>query len=346
MNKGSILVCINSINDVDKITPDTKYINIAIDNINTDVIDYFLLHGDKYSYSDIMNGKMGFIYADYECFRLGEMKISNIINNMPNNLNTLEKIRYIYISLGNLLSSDINLMEDKNECVSFANISLVNNIWGSLANGKTFDKTISKIFMYVCARIGIKSELIVSNIGGSIGNKIYLNDSFLIVNLFKDISNIRGKFITRYFDKYNDDINMDKKIHYINDNYTDYYLNDILKKIDCTKDNFLYEVVSVMAKLINIGNIDTFSLSEIYINIFKEYFPNVEIGVNNFYICSGSEKETFVIIRYKDEMYSFNYQRNKFIQIDPIELENNINSNRIGIYLDEAFDFNEKGVVL
>lgn len=345
MDKESILVCINDVNDIAKITSRTKYINIAIDNVNSEIINYFLLHGQEYSYSDIVNGKNGFIYVNYECFRLGETKITNIINNMPNNLNTLEKIRYIYISLGNLLSVDINLMEDKNECISFANISLINNIWGSLAKGKTFDKTLSKIFMYVCFRLGIKSELIVSSINGSIGNKIYLDDSFLIVNLFNDISNIRGKFITRYFDQYNDNISMDRKICYIRDNYTNFYLNKILKQIDYTKDYFLYEVLSIIAKVIDMSNIDTFSLSEIYKSIFKEHFPNIEISVNNFYIC-GDDKEPFVVISYKEEFYSFNYQKNKFIQIDSIELENNMNNNTIGVYLNEQIDFNEKGVIL
>ena len=45
MNKESIIVTIDSIKDIDKITSDTKYINISIDKVGSDVIDYFLING-------------------------------------------------------------------------------------------------------------------------------------------------------------------------------------------------------------------------------------------------------------------------------------------------------------
>ena len=61
-----------------------------------------------------------------------KLAIDNIIQSMPSNLSNIEKIRYIYIYLGKMLCSDINIMEDKNEIISFSNISTINNIWGSI----------------------------------------------------------------------------------------------------------------------------------------------------------------------------------------------------------------------
>lgn len=54
-------------------------------------------------------------------------------------------------------------------------------------------------------------------------NKIYINNTYIIVNLFEDIANIKAGFSTEHFDKYNNNIELDKKIKYINDNYTEYF---------------------------------------------------------------------------------------------------------------------------
>ena len=145
MNKGSIIVNINSVKDIEKINKDTKYLNISIDNVDIDVIDYFLVNGKDYLYSDNINNINGYIYVNYDMFVGSEKVIDNIIKNMPCNLSNIEKIRYVYIYLGKILSSDINTIEDKNEVISFSNISTINNIWGSINKGKTNGITISKI---------------------------------------------------------------------------------------------------------------------------------------------------------------------------------------------------------
>ena len=64
-------------------------------------------------------------------------------------------------------------------------------------------------------------------------NKIYINNTYIIVNLFEDIANIKAGFSTEHFDKYNNNIELDKKIKYINDNYTEYFLDKELKYINC-----------------------------------------------------------------------------------------------------------------
>ena len=55
MNSTEVIVNVKDMNDISKITENTKYINICIDDVKIEVIDYFLLHGQKFSYSDTIN---------------------------------------------------------------------------------------------------------------------------------------------------------------------------------------------------------------------------------------------------------------------------------------------------
>ena len=346
MNKGDIIITIDSIKDIEKINKNTKYINIAIDSVDMDVIDYFLLNGQDYLYSDRVNDNNGFIYIDYNTFKDSEKVIDNIIDNMPNNLSDIEKIRYIYISLGKILCLDININENKNEVISFNNISTINNIWGSISRLKTTDLSISKLFMYLCHRVGIKSEIVNTNVN-NIGNKVYINDNdFIIVQLYNDLSYIQGGFVTKFFDKYNNDKSIDKRIGYINDEYTDFYINRVLSNIDSLDSDVIGVILSLTEKILNIDNIGTLELSSIYKNIFKEYLPNYDIRINNFYIVDEMNKKHFIVINYGDLYYSYNYSSHKFIKVRYEDIYKNIESNLIGLYCDEDFIRNKKEVLV
>lgn len=347
MNNSDIVVTIRNMKDIDNITNNTKYINLSIDSISCDVIDYFLLYGKDYSYSDTINGKNGFIYASFDMFKDSEYIINSIIDNMPNNLNEIEKIRYIYISLGKILCSDINIMDDKNEMVSFNKISTINNIWGALSKRKVVDASVSKIFMYICFRLGIKCELVSASIKGNIANKVYINNSFLIVDLFNDLHYIQSGSATRYFDKYNDDKVIDKKILYIKDEYTDICIDRALKNIDYTNENVVEEILNITSGILNINNIGTYELYKIYRSIFDKYAPNYDVRINNLFISNSLDmKEHFALFSYNDNYYSYNYSRGTFISMDYNVLYDNIKNNRIGIYDDEDFELREKRVVL
>jgi len=333
--------------DIDNITKNTKYINISIDNVSIDVIDYFLLNGSNYSYSDTIDGRNGFIYASYDMFKLGESIIDNVIDIMPSNLSKLEIVRYIYISLGKILSSDINVMDSKNETVSFSKISTINNIWGAISSGKVVDIVVGKIFMYVCSRMGIKCELVSSSIKGNVANKVCLDDTFLIVDLYNDLYNIQGEFCTKYFDKYNDDKDMDKKLGYIKEEYMDYYVSLELSGLDYTKEAPLCEILSLTSKVININKIGPYELFKIYRDIFDKYVPNYDIKINNLYVYSGFDnKEHFAVFSYNDVYYSFNYNKRCFVRVDESVLYDNIRNKRIGIYEMEDFNVNDKRLVL
>ena len=69
-------------------------------------------------------------------FKQGELLIDSIIKNIPQNLSDIEKVRYIYITLGKELNIDINTLSSKNEILSLNNITNLNNIWGALSKKK------------------------------------------------------------------------------------------------------------------------------------------------------------------------------------------------------------------
>lgn len=347
MNSSDVIVNIKKMKDIDKISDNTKYINVSIDDVDIDVIDYLLLNGSKYSYSDSIGDRNGFIYASYDMFKYGESVITNIIDSMPSGLNKIEMVRYVYIALGKILCTDINTMNDKNEMVSFSSISTVNNIWGAMSKHRVGDAVISKIFMYLCSRIGIKCELISASIKGNVANKVYVDDTFLIVDLFNDIHNIQGGFVTKYFDKYNDNKDIDKKIGYIKDEYMGYYVDKVLGNLDYTKEDTLYEVLALTSGVININNIGPYELFKIYKDIFDRYTPNYDIKINNLFVYSGLDtREHFALFSYNDKYYSFNYSRGSFVRVDVNVLCDNIKNRRIGIYDGEEFDVMEKGMVL
>lgn len=347
MNGTNVIVSVNTMNDINNIDNNTKYINLSIDNFDKDIINYFLEYGSNYSYTDIVDKKSGFIYATYNMFKSSENIINNIINNIPSNLSNLEKVRYLYISLGKILCADINTMDNKNEKISFSSVSNINNIWGSINCGKTTSASISKILMYLCSRIGIKSELINSDVNENIGNKIYIDDNYLIVDLYKDLYNVQSGFSTKYFDKYNDNKDIDKRIFYIKNNYINEIIDKELKNFDYAGEDMLINILNIIENNIDISNIGVIELSKVCKDIFDKYCPNYDIRINNLFLLENNDnKDHFIVISYNDKFYSYNYNKNHFIKMNYDVIAKNIKDNKIGVYEEENFYYKESRIVL
>ena len=106
-NNNSLIVHIKKLSDISLITPNTKYINIDITNYDHDIITYFIENGSEYLYSEIIDNHPGYIYVNYDEFIEAETIIDLLYANMPDNLTSLEMARYIYISLGKIVSFDM-----------------------------------------------------------------------------------------------------------------------------------------------------------------------------------------------------------------------------------------------
>lgn len=313
-----------------------KYINLDITNPNLEVIYYLIDNGQNYSYSDMIDGKNGYIYVAYEVFKEAELSILDIINNIPTNLDELEIARYLYISLGKTLGYDINILPDKNETFNLNTINTINNIWGCINNSKGTNVSFTKIYLYLCKIMNIDCKLITISKMGYLKNMLTINGTNIITDITQDIPFIQANFKTKYFLGYNDNLELDKKINYIKDNYNEDKIEQALKNIDYSKENILKEILIKTQNIINVNEIKPIELGIIYDIIFEKYCPNYNISINNLFINDiYNSKEHFILISCDNKYYSYNYTRSSFVEISYDEIIKNIENKKIGIYLNE-----------
>lgn len=341
MNRESIIINVKNIEDIKNIkNKNIKYLNVDIVNVDNEVIQYLKENGQNYLYAELINSKNGYIYIDYNTFIKAENIINNIVLNMPNNLNDLEKSKYIYISLGKILGYDINTIYEKNETFNLNIVNTINNIWGALANYKATNQSFCKIYLYICSILNIKCEIITINNNGFLCNKLQIEDSTLIVDLTSDIPFIQANFKTRHFSNYNNEIELDKKIGYLFDEYNEVKIEKKVRNISDKEEKFVFKFLEDTEKIINIIKLKPIELGIIYDILFNKYYPNSNIKINNLYINNNYKKEHFILISHNEEHYSYNYNRKEFINISEKELIDNIENNKIGIYLNEFVPIN------
>lgn len=337
MNRDSIILTIKNMEDIQKIEKsNVKYLNIDIVNIDKEVINYLKDNGDSYLYAESIENRNGYIYVDYNTFFMGEKLIDKIISNLPSNLSELEKARYLYITLGKIIGYDINVIPEKNETFNFSEINTINNIWGALANLKATNQSYCKLYLYLCSLVDIKCDIVTVNNSGFLGNKLTINNNSLIIDLTTDVPFIEAGFKTRKFSNYNDELEIDKKIGYIKDNYNEVKVDKILKNINQDDENFIFKFLIDTQRIIKVDNIKPIELGIIYDMLFHKYCPNNKIIINNLYLNDiYNNKEHFILISYNDMHYSYNYNKQTFMKISESELINNIENEKIGIYLNE-----------
>ena len=213
-----------------------RCIYVLTANPDINVINYFMENGTSFMYSDIRDNILGYTYVSYQEFYDAETIIEMILNNMPSDLNKLEMAKYVYISVAKYMSSNINSNDAKNEVYNFSLMSTVNNLWGSLASGSITDISASKIYYYLCRRLNIDINLIIDEENKKAKTELLIAKQALLTDIYEDIPYIWCNMQTRYFATYNDDLALDKKIKYIKNKYTDYYLDKVLKDIDYTEE--------------------------------------------------------------------------------------------------------------
>ena len=323
-----------------------KYLNIDIDNPNLETIYYLIENGQKYSYSELLEDKKGYIYVPYDIFKQGELFILDIIENIPANLTKLEIAKYLYITIGKNIGYDINIIPEKNETFNLLNINQINNIWGCLCNNKGTNKSFTKLYKYLCKIMNIDCKIISNNIG-YLKNVLTIDNRKIIVDITSDIPFIQAGFKTKNFTGYNDDLTLDKKIGYIKDNYNENIIELSLKNLNYDNDLVFNNILSITQDIIKVENIKPIELGIIYDQIFTKYCPDQNISINNLYINHNNKKEHFILIHHDDKYYSYNYTKNSFVEISYDEIEKNIESKKIGIYLNENISFlNPKKVIL
>lgn len=323
-----------------KKTPSIKYINLNITSPNLEVIYYLLENGDNYSYAEKVDDKRGYIYVPFEIFKKAENFILDVINSIPPNLTKLEIARYFYITIGKNIGYDINILTDKNETFNLEKINTINNIWGSIYHTKGTNISFTKLYLYLCKIMKIECKLVSTDKTGYLKNILTINNRNIEVNITEDIPFIQAGFKTKYFTGYDDNLEIDKKISYIKDDYCDVKINEILRKIDYNNPDIFNIILLITGKLISADNLKPIELGIIYNIIFSKYCPNYDISINNLYIVgTHNTKEHFILISYNNKSYSYNYLKNSFVEISHNDIIKNINEQKIGVYSNENIPF-------
>lgn len=332
---------ITSMADIKKLenNKDVKYLNIDIMNPDLEVIYYLVDHGQNYSYSDQIDNQKGYIYVSHDIFKQSMVFILDIINNIPATLTELEIARYLYITIGKNLGYDINILPDKTETFNLKNINIINNLWGSINMTKGTNISFSKLYLYLCRIMNIDCKLITTSKLGYLKNILTIDNTNIITDITQDIPYIQAGFKTKYFTGYNDSPNLDKKISYIKEDYNENIIEKNLKHLNYTKNDVFQTILLKTQEIINANSIKPIELGIIYDIIFTKYYPNQEITINNLYIKNLSNKEHFILITHNQKYYSYNYTRNSFVEIPKEELTKNIESKKIGTYLNEKIPF-------
>ena len=337
-NNSQLIMNITSMNDIEKLKqiPTIKYINLDIVNPNLEVIYYLIDHGQNYSYAEKLENQTGYIYVPHEIFKQSQLFLLDIINSLPPNLNELEIARYLYITIGKNIGYDINILPDKNETLNFQTINTINNLWGSLSQNKGTNHSFCKIYLYLCRVMNIDCKLITVSKQGYLKNLLTIENRNIIVDITQDIPYIQANFKTRNFIGYNDDLELDKKISYIKDDYSETKIKVALRNLDYSKKDIFRSILFLTQEIIHADSLKPIELGMIYDHIFSQYCPDFDISINNLYINAiPNQKSHFILISYDSKYYSYNYTRNSFVEISYEEIQQNIDDQKIGVYLNE-----------
>ena len=315
---------------------DVKYLNIDIMTPDLEVLYYLIDNGQNYSYSDLINEQKGYIYVSYEIFKKGTSFILDIINHIPASLSEIEIARYLYITIGKNIGYDINTLPDKNDTFSLKNIDTINNLWGCITLTKGTNISFCKLYLYLCRIMNIDCKLIETGQLNYLKNVLNIDNTNIIVDITQDIPYVQAGFKTNDFPGYNDNLEIDKKISYIKDNYNENKIETSFKNLDYTMDDIFQTILLKTQEIIKADKIKPIELGIIYDIIFNKYYPNHDVTITNLYIQNASIKEHFILLTHNQKYYSYNYNRCSFVEIPKEEILKNIENKRIGTYLNES----------
>ena len=122
---------------------------------------------------------------------------------------------------------------------------------------------------------------------GYLKNMLTIDNNSILTDITQDIPYIQASFRTKFFNGYNDNIELDKKINYITDNYNEDIIDHSLKKLDYSKEDIVKNILIRTQKILDINKIKPIELGIVYDIIFNKYCPNYNISINNLFISSS-----------------------------------------------------------
>lgn len=361
---------------LEKILKNNKYIKtiMVTENLTAEQKEWLrLLAGDK-EYIYLPWGREGYVsdtnsdvFPSIEGFIKADEILSEIVSDIDSSWGELEKFKYIYTKLGELISYDINITykEDTENC-NRANL-ITRDIFKSVLTGKGVCTGFAEIYQYVCRKAGLMCY--IERDSNHEYNVIkYLDENGKSVKSYCDLTwdseRIKRREKCMYFGKSSETFKYHKKL--LEPDTID-VPEEKIDSIDVTiryekerryKDirNRALQIQDVhnraeyiIREMMNVKSLKSMSNTEvvkfaryllIYANISKE-----NVGIVNGFAGKDDNKinDPRNILWLKDEVdgkekmyyWTFNKDKQKFIDLSKDTLEDLILSGILEIYGDE-----------
>lgn len=215
-------------------------------------------------------------------------KYKDILKDMPENLNDLEKIRWIYIQLGKKYSYNDKYITTQSQ---EEKEKILKQHPEEIFSDRVVCTSLSKMYENLLKEVGIQAETIFEN--GHAYNEFELNGERYFADLTHDLSNIKVGFSTQNFllkrkdnlyqidemQKFNDKIKkIDDKIGYT---YNGIYTNEIVKRLkeemQILEDESNEEGIKLRKEL-GINNLDEKDLLKYEIDFIANHMGHEELG--------------------------------------------------------------------
>lgn len=225
-----------------------------------------------------------------------------IIKEKTKNYTDIEKLRYVYIDLGRIMSFDTEFVygiENKKKLIYDNCTSDIKKINETFEKKIIICKSLSQILNYILNKIGIKTEINIEYYEDipykHVNNIVTIENEKYVIDLQQDLKNIQMHSTTEYFlmDIFDYQIfsknqlkKIDKKIGYITDEnpYIEEYIYTIKKSIDKNLkiEEKIEEIIHLIEKYINTNNIGYYEKRCIYYSIIKNILNEKEMRYVKF----------------------------------------------------------------
>ncbi len=256
----------------------------------------------------------------------------------------LEKVRYVYLDLGKIMSFDLLFYygNEKNKRKIYKECeSKEEKLANALKSGIGICKSIAYLLEYILTKLNIKTKSIVDY--GDIvyyrhvTNMIYLTDGTKFeVDLQHDLENIQAHQKTRYFGKgfFSEEKleQLDLKVNYISEDnrYTEeyyYLLEKSLTKVDNLEQKLEF-VLSNINAYTNMKKVNYLERKYYYIRFLSKFFTQKEKNhiawMDSYYMGEGLKSYSLCIILEGKEnfIYLFSEDLQKFQKYTLNEIAN------------------------
>ena len=102
-------------------------------------------------------------------------------------------------------------------------------------------------------------------------------------------------------------------------------------------------LTGTLSRLTEAGAASPIELGIMFDYSFGKYCSNLDIKINNLYLNDiYNNRKHFILISYNDKFYCYNYNKESFVSINKKDLVDNLESEKIGVYLNEDMPISYK----